>query len=151
MYTVSTREPLPPANREALATAITDTHCALTGAPPIFVNVVFSHGIPLDPAVNVHLLANVRKGRSEDTNRVLTGQMAERLWEILEVPGDRQKIVILEIPARWVMEGGEVLPEPGEEANSKWGWQTPSTSPEPTVNKEQIANSEQIAGERHAS
>ena len=121
MYTVSTREPVAQQQREVLAKAIVDTHCGLTGAPAVFVHVIFSHSIALAPGNEVYLLANVRKGRSMETNNILENELAERLESILEVPKAQQQIVILEIPAQWIMEGGEVMPEPGEEASSRWG------------------------------
>ncbi|MDX1735494.1 MAG: tautomerase family protein [Halioglobus sp.] len=121
LYTISTPAPLTAQTRERLARAVVDIHCGLTAAPPTFVNVMFSHGLPIRRHLQAHMLANVRKGRSASTNSELREQMAQSLSEILAIESAAVEVAMLEVPARWVMEGGVVLPEPGEEADSKWG------------------------------
>ncbi len=123
LYTISTKQPLELGLREQAAQAIVEIHCALTGAPRNFVHVMFANQIPLAKQTAVHLLATVRKGRTQALNKKLKQQLGEALETILTVPLAQQDIKILEIPASWVMEGGEILPEPGEEATSKWSAQ----------------------------
>ena len=121
VYTVTTRTPVPQERRDALATAITNVHCDLTGAPAIFVQVLYAHELPLRPGIEAHLLANTRAGRTDEVNATLKQQMTEALVAHLDIAAHQTSITLLEIPARWIMEGGDVLPEPGEEAQSRWG------------------------------
>ena len=133
VYTVSTRTPVLQAQRDVLARAITRVHCDLTGAPAIFVQVLYGHDLPLRPGVEAHLLANTRAGRTDEVNATLKRQMTEALVEHLDVAAEHISITLLEIPARWIMEGGDVLPEPGEEAQSRWGEQTVANEEETHV------------------
>ncbi len=114
---------MPQEQRDALARAITGVHCDLTGAPAIFVQVLYGHELPLRPGVEAHLLANTRAGRTDEVNATLKRQMTGALSTHLGVAAEQTSITLLEIPARWIMEGGDVLPEPGAEAQSRWGGQ----------------------------
>lgn len=104
--------------RQRIATDVTRIHCELTGAPPDFVHVVFvdSAGNAGEPAASV--LGSIRAGRSEALRRQLAKQIAEAVAGTLGVGSERVAVRTLEIPAAWVMEGGALLPEPGDEE----GW-----------------------------
>lgn len=115
LYTVSTRVALPEARRAALAKFITDTHCDETGAPPTFVNVMFWTGVPLPSGCDIHLFGSVRGGRSAQTKAALKRRLTEGLGRIAAVDLERIGYRTFDVPARMVMEGGVVLPEPGEE------------------------------------
>lgn len=120
LYTVSTTNPVPRTQRQAIAQLIMNVHCQLTGAPETFVNVVFSSNVPLENGVVLHVLGAVRKGRTPLMKETLQQAMVERISEFLRVPEFQMQFTMHEVPAQWVMEGGEVLPEPGEEALCEW-------------------------------
>lgn len=120
MYTVSLRSDIPQNKKNQLAKLITDIHCSFTGAPPTFVNVIFSQNVSLENGIEVNVLGNVRKGRTAESNKRLTKEFHQELSKLLNIHPQHMEISLLEIPARWVMEGGEVLPEPGEEGSCEW-------------------------------
>jgi len=119
-YTVSSMAPLPEHHRGELAKLFMDVHCGITGAPRTFVVVHFVHGVPLDDGVSMHVFGNVRKGRTERMNATLESALAQRILSYMSLQESSLRLRLFEVPASWVMEGGEVLPEPGEEALSEW-------------------------------
>lgn len=120
LYTVSTTNSVPRTQRQAISQLIMKVHCELTGAPETFVNVVFSSNVPLKDGVVLHVLGAVRKGRTPLMKDTLQQEMIERICEFMRVPEFQMQFKMHEVPAQWVMEGGEVLPEPGEEALCEW-------------------------------
>ena len=62
LYTLACGNPLPPEIQEAVSTAITDTHCEVTDAPPEFVNVIFMNGYSLKEGWRVAVIGGVRSG-----------------------------------------------------------------------------------------
>lgn len=120
LYTVSTSNPVPSEQRQAVSRLIMDVHCALTGAPKTFVNVIFSSNVQLKKGVILHVLGAVRKGRTPLMKDTLKQEMVKRICEYLLVSKFQMEFTMHEVPAQWVMEGGEILPEPGEEALCEW-------------------------------
>ncbi len=115
LYTISTKKPLSEQNKLHIVRSITDTHCTVTGAPASYVQVVFAQGIPLPRNVAFHVLGSIRSGRSESTKTSISTQIATAL-SALDVKKRRTEVVLIDIPARWIMEGGEIMPEPDEES-----------------------------------
>ncbi len=120
MYTVSTHSPLPENIRQPLAQLIMKIHCELTGAPKHFVQVVMSFGVPLEKKFSLQIFGNIRKGRSAEDIQQLTQTLKNEIATLLQKPAKAIDVSLLEVPASWVMEGGEILPEPGEEADCEW-------------------------------
>lgn len=120
LYTISSNAPIPDSKKAELARLIMNVHCGLTGAPETFVNVIFSQGVPLPENANYHILAGVRKGRTGDMNAQLRSEIASQCAELLETPVTKLKLDMAEMPAAWIMEGGNILPEPGEEDQCEW-------------------------------
>jgi phenylpyruvate tautomerase PptA (4-oxalocrotonate tautomerase family) len=120
MYTVSSKAPLSLEQRLKVASLVTTVHCELTGAPPSFVNVIFSHGVPLKGNLSCHVFSFVRKGRPVALNNRLVKDLADKIAAILCVSESLIGVELCEVPASWIMEGGDILPEPGEEANCAW-------------------------------
>lgn len=120
LYTISTKSSLPVQQREQLAKLIMDVHCGLTGAPETFVNVLFSTNAPLNNGIALNILGTVRKGRTATMNDELQLLMMDKVSELLRIPQLQMEISLFEMPARWIMEGGEILPEPGEEDDCEW-------------------------------
>lgn len=120
MYTISTLKPLSKTTMEQLANLVTKTHCDLTGAPKTFVNVVYSHNVPLVKNIKIDVFANVRKGRTSETNQALREALFRAISLQMKIQNKEIKVSLFEVSASWVMEGGQVLPEPGEEADCEW-------------------------------
>ncbi len=98
------------------ALVVTDVHCRHTGAPRTFVNVQFSHNVPLRPGIDLHIFGSVRSGRTLQTNDALEADMVAEMAKIAGLSLPQVDFSLFSVPASWVMEGGVVLPEPGEEA-----------------------------------
>ena len=131
LYTcITTTDTLADDTKAALAAEITKIHSAITGAPTSFVHVVF----PELPATNVFTDASpsrpllvtgvIRAGRA-DTDKVrLATDISSSSSRITGIPPARILVNIADRPARFVVEGGRVMPEPGAEDN----WLAEATS-----------------------
>jgi phenylpyruvate tautomerase PptA (4-oxalocrotonate tautomerase family) len=105
-----------------IASEITRIHTTITGAPRSFVRVLFSELAMGDsftggePAPVARLQGIIRAGRSQvDRARLL----AELAAMFMQATGMAKRAVLVEIfdhAAHDVIEGGYVLPEPGQEA-----------------------------------
>ncbi|MEL6447588.1 MAG: tautomerase family protein [Pseudomonadota bacterium] len=112
--------------RQRIATAITDVHCEATGAPRKFVHVVFfasAQAAMFDlltpngaPNGRCQLYGSIRSGRTDDIKERLVSGLRHAAAEILGFDRDDVVMSTRDVDAKWVMEGGELLPEPGEEA-----------------------------------
>ncbi|RJQ79412.1 hypothetical protein D5S17_10375 [Pseudonocardiaceae bacterium YIM PH 21723] len=108
--------------RAALATEITAIHTEVTGAPAIFVHVVF-----LELESGFHYTAGkldtkstlvngiVRAGRSLADRQTLLTRIAEAWTRVTGQPVEELVIAIQEQPASATLEAGLIMPEPGEE------------------------------------
>lgn len=105
----------------ALAREIGRIHAEINHVPSTYVNVVFhellaggiyTDGVPANP-----VLVNgwVRAGHPEDKTSRLATEIAAAVARIAKVAEDRVLMVIQSSPARFAVEGGRVLPEPGQE------------------------------------
>ncbi len=121
----STAKALRDSEKQSVSRIITNLHSRITGAPRAFVHVFFFEGeraralgivLSDDSSVPYLISANIRMGRDEDTKRELVTNIQERVAEQLAVPPSDVQMATRDIRASWVMEGGELLPEPGEEA-----------------------------------
>ena len=117
VYNLACRTPLPPAIRQRVVDAITDTHCELTGAPARFVNVVFLDGYPLSAGRDISVLGGVRSGGNRTPEAIdrLRAALQQRVAQAADRAVDGVEVTLLGVPASWVMEGGRVMPEPGAE------------------------------------
>ena len=97
--------------RRSIAEAITRIHCDVTGAPPTFAHVVFDDSKTGDYSV----FGTIRAGRTDETKADLKRQMAAAVADTVGVGADTVTVLTVDVPASWVMEGGALLPEPGEE------------------------------------
>ena len=96
-------------------------HASINHVPSTYVNVVFhelpaggvyTDGVPANP-----VLVNgwVRTGHPEAETTRLATEIATAVSRIANVAADRVLVVIQSSPARFAVEGGRVLPEPGQE------------------------------------
>ena len=109
------KDAIPFDQRQRVAKAITDVHCGMTGAPRSFVHVTFAAGGAGEFAEPYYIDGGNRAGRPAELKERLLGELKRAFRDITGVPDDQLGGRITEGPASWSMEGGHVLPEPGEE------------------------------------
>ena len=115
LYGLTSNKYLSTATKQKLANLFTDAHCSLMIAPEQFVHVVFFEGIPLIENKSLYVHANVRLGRTQNQIDQLCEAVTKGCSEILKVSEDKIHINLMEIDGKWAMEGGFVMPSPGEE------------------------------------
>lgn len=98
--------------RQRIADAITQVHCDLTGAPAMFAHVVFD-----ESKSDYSVFGTIRAGRTVETKAEIQRRMAQAVGDTVGIAADKVAVITVDIPASWVMEGGALLPEPGEEAD----------------------------------
>lgn len=108
--------------RPKIAKAFTDIHCDSTGAPRSFVHVFFKEtpeGADSGYDTPYYIDAGNRAGRAPEVVLKLKNDLRQAYAEHAGVPLDQVGARIVEGPARWSMEGGHILPEPGQEG-AEW-------------------------------
>ncbi len=103
--------------RSLIAKEITRIHCETTGALPGFVHAFFAEDAKrkLPAGKQAVVLGSIRAGRTPEQKEKLVSEMRSAIASILGRAADEVQVATVEVPARWVMEGGHILPEPGEE------------------------------------
>ncbi|MEM6828635.1 MAG: tautomerase family protein [Pseudomonadota bacterium] len=100
-----------------IADDITRIHCDVTGAPATFVHVFFFEDGPQPPLGDktAMIYGQIRAGRTDDQKAQICAEMGAALSDHTGIGPDELLVFTSDTPASWVMEGGDVLPEPGEE------------------------------------
>lgn len=100
-----------------IAADITRIHCDVTGAPPIFVHAFFFEDAPHQPldGKTAFLFGSIRAGRNDAQKAQIVDEMRHSIHTHAGIPLDEIVVVTQDTPAKWVLEGGEIMPEPGEE------------------------------------
>ena len=106
---------LDPQQRAALAVAFTDIHCDLTGAPRTFVHVQFHPRAPRTGHTPFELHAGIRAGRDRELAQAIIDRCIAAVRATTSAPAADVTMRTSSTPASWILEGGRVLPEPGEE------------------------------------
>ena len=101
--------------RQEVAKAVTDVHCGSTGAPRSFVHVAFFEDDGDIDCPTAYLDGGNRAGRPAEVKEKLLADLLASFSDVTGVPRDRLDGRITEGPASWSMEGGAILPEPGQE------------------------------------
>ena len=106
--------------RKAVAKAFTDIHCGSTGAPRTFVHCEFieypaGSDNGYDSDATYYMDGGNRAGRPEEVKQKLLSDLIGAFVEITGISPDDIDGRITEGKASQTMEGGHVLPEPGEE------------------------------------
>ena len=109
------KDAIPFDQRQRVAHAFTDVHCGMTGAPRNFVHVTFVANDAGEFAEPYYIDGGNRAGRPAELKERLLGELKRSFTEITGVADNQLGGRITEGPASWSMEGGHVLPEPGEE------------------------------------
>jgi phenylpyruvate tautomerase PptA (4-oxalocrotonate tautomerase family) len=100
--------------RQAIAQAITKAHCDATGAPAIFVHVFFFDS-PGNDASPVLVNGSIRAGRNAQQKSQIETQVKAAFAQHAGVPAQQTIVQLNDVPASWLMEGGRIMPGPGEE------------------------------------
>jgi phenylpyruvate tautomerase PptA (4-oxalocrotonate tautomerase family) len=103
-------------HRQAIARAITAAHCDATGAPPEFVHVFFIDMADSDDAP-ILVSGSIRAGRTVEQKQRIATDVQAAFERLAGVPAARTRVDLTDVPASWLMEGGRIMPEPGEEAD----------------------------------
>jgi phenylpyruvate tautomerase PptA (4-oxalocrotonate tautomerase family) len=110
--------------KENLAKEITRIHCDATGSPASFVNVLFhethegSYFVGGRPSGHSLVVGTIRQGRDIQTRQAILSELSHMWTRLTGQPASELLIALTEIPSGSVMEGGLVLPQPGQER----GW-----------------------------
>ena len=123
IYTcTTTASTLSAQTKKALAGEIGTIHSEINHVPSTYVNVVF-HELPAGnvytdgaPASPVLVSGWIREGHPKTEVTRLATEIAAAVTRIGGVPAERVLVVFETSPASYAIEGGRVLPEPGEEA-----------------------------------
>lgn len=104
--------------RARIAKEVVRIHCGVTGAPPSFVHAFFSEAEAEDlpPGKRAFVLGSIRWGRSDEQKERIVSELGDVVAEVLGCGRGEVGVATVDIPSKWNMEGGELLPEPGEEA-----------------------------------
>jgi phenylpyruvate tautomerase PptA (4-oxalocrotonate tautomerase family) len=109
--------------KAAVAAEITRIHSAVTGAPTSLVHVVFQEVPAGDiftggrPSGHLLVAGLTRAGRADADRQRLAVDISAACSRATEIPEGRILVTIAEVPARFAVEGGRVLPEPGLEGD----------------------------------
>ena len=125
-YTVSAIDGrLADTQKASLASALTDIHCRLTGAPKYFVQVIFVD-VPANNYFvagkrlehdNIFVHGQIRGGRPIATKHQIIEEIMAAVAEIAMTDSAAVQVYIIDVPAEQVAEWGRILPRPGEEAS----------------------------------
>jgi phenylpyruvate tautomerase PptA (4-oxalocrotonate tautomerase family) len=123
LYTVSTPTPIPQNKKQRIAKGFTDTHCEITGAPAQFVQVLFFHGIKIDKKQVAYVTGSIRSGRDASTKNKIIAGFKKVIIDAFKaeqtnglVDSENVTVILQDVPAKWAIEGGAIMPEPGQEA-----------------------------------
>ena len=106
------------AAKPKIAADITRIHCDVTGAPPQFVHAFFTEDSPAQPldGKTAILFGSIRAGRTDDQKARIVSEMRQSVQTHTGIALEHIGMTTADVPASWVLEGGEIMPEPGEEA-----------------------------------
>jgi phenylpyruvate tautomerase PptA (4-oxalocrotonate tautomerase family) len=124
VYTCTTAEDnLTAEQKSGVAGEITRIHSEVTGAPASFVHVVFQEVPAGDIYTNArpsrHLLVSglTRAGRADAEKQRLARDISSAGSRITGIPEERILVAITDVPAKFIVEAGRFLPEPGLEGD----------------------------------
>ncbi|MEM8725720.1 MAG: hypothetical protein AAGE86_09390 [Pseudomonadota bacterium] len=108
---------VPTEAKEKIAADVTRIHCDVTAAPAKFVHVFFFEDGPMPPLGDkmAMVYGQIRHGRTDAQKAQICNEMRAAVCEHTGLAVDAVHAFTTDTPASWVMEGGDVLPEPGEE------------------------------------
>lgn len=118
LYTCNSKSgAIPPEAKAKIAADVTRIHCDVTGAPAKFVHVFFFEDAPMPPLAGKEamLYGQIRHGRTDEQKAQICAEMKASICNHAGLGENAVQAFTTDTPASWVMEGGDILPEPGEE------------------------------------
>ncbi len=105
------------AQRAHIAEEVVRVHCGVTAAPPSFVHAFFAEATSseLPDGKSVFVLGSIRSGRTDEQKAQIVAELTDSIATTIGRQQTEVGVVTVDVPAKWIMEGGELLPEPGEE------------------------------------
>jgi phenylpyruvate tautomerase PptA (4-oxalocrotonate tautomerase family) len=106
--------------KDDLAKAITRVHAEVTGAPPDLVHVIYNELAPADsytagePSSDTVITGHIRAGRSDADKQRLLHDLAGAA-AATGLPLDTIAVFIRDVPPKYIIESGEIVPELGDE------------------------------------
>ncbi|GLZ53505.1 tautomerase family protein [Actinomycetospora sp. NBRC 106378] len=122
----SQRGTLSPDARRALVESITAIHAEETGGPVDFINVIFADLEPDStytggkPSRPVFVRGQVRAGRPDEVRLAIMTRINDAVMAVTDVDPMRVAVVVEDLPSKWAMEAGHVLPEPVAAEEDAW-------------------------------
>lgn len=123
---LTTHEALDDERRAELAAGITAIHVEETGAPASFVHVVFAE-VPTtaaytegEPSTPVIVRGQIRAGRPPEVRRAVLERTSALCVAVARVPAKDVLVAVVDVPASWAMEGGQIFPDPDPAAERKF-------------------------------
>jgi phenylpyruvate tautomerase PptA (4-oxalocrotonate tautomerase family) len=104
--------------RSRIAKEIVRIHCDVTGAPASFVHAFFGESAAqeLPEGKVAFVLGSIRWGRTDEQKARIVSELTDVVANVLGREVGEVGVATVDVPSKWNMEGGELLPEPGEEA-----------------------------------
>ena len=118
LYRCAIREGLSTeAQRAQIAKEVVRIHCGVTGAPAIFVHAFFSErpAAELPEGQMATVFGTIRWGRTDEQKAEIVSELRRSVATALDCTTAEVGVVTVDIPSKWNMEGGSLLPESGEE------------------------------------
>ncbi|QFT78753.1 tautomerase family protein [Erythrobacter sp. THAF29] len=118
LYTCNSKPGTIPAEaKHKIASDVTRIHCDVTGAPAKFVHVFFFEDAPMPPLGDKQamLYGQIRHGRTDEQKAQICAKMKASVCAHARLGDEAVHAFTTDTPASWVMEGGDILPEPGDE------------------------------------
>ncbi|MEM8501257.1 MAG: tautomerase family protein [Pseudomonadota bacterium] len=109
---------IPSDAKAKIADDITSAHCDVTDAPARFVHTAFFENhqrFPLE-GKSAFVVGTIRAGRTDEQKSIITDRIKRSILNHAGISMEDCDAYVAETPASWIMEGGEIMPEPGEEA-----------------------------------
>ena len=119
LYRCAIREGLSSEEQRAqIAREAVRVHCGVTGAPPSFVHAFFQERPPseLPDGQAAFVFGTIRWGRTAEQKAEIVSDLRSSVATALGCADHEVGVATVDIPSKWNMEGGSLLPEPGEEA-----------------------------------
>ena len=69
----------------------------------------------VSPGCPYQVFGSIRSGRTDDQKERLVSGIRGAVAEVLGVGAEHVAVTTEDVEAKWVMEGGHMIPEPGEE------------------------------------
>jgi len=119
LYRCAIREGLSSeAQRAQIAREVVRIHCGVTGAPLSFVHAFFQErpSSELPDGQVAFVFGTIRWGRTDEQTAEIVSELRSSVATALGCADAQVGVATADIPSKWNMEGGSLLPEPGEEA-----------------------------------